>query len=107
MAKSNLVLPFVCRLLKETQGRPSSQRVQLSQLCDLCTTASGQMAAWPKDRVQEGVSPVTHRSQASSLLHRPLAAITSALSWTGLGNVGRKTSSSAQCLGGIYAESGH
>lgn len=73
----------VCRLLKEAQGGLSSQRVQLSQLCDLCAVAPGQMVAWPKDQVQEGVPPVTQGNQASLLLHTPLAAVASDLSWTG------------------------
>lgn len=73
----------VCCLLKETQGGLSSQHVQLSQLCDLCTMAPGQMAAWLKDQVQEGVPPMTQGNQTSSLLHTLLAAVVSDVSWTG------------------------
>lgn len=76
-----------CSLLTETQGGLSSQCVQLSQLRDLCTVAPGQMVAWPKDQVQEAVPPVTQGSQTSSLLHTPLAAVASDLSWTGPGKL--------------------
>lgn len=64
----------VCCLLKETQGGLSSQPVQLSQLCDLCTVAPEQMVAWPKDQVQEGMPPVTQGNQTSLLLHTPLSS---------------------------------